>query len=47
MASENTKVQINILTTMRLNFDLLKYLSKDEWRVLTAIEMGLRNHEVM
>jgi len=31
---------------MKLDLDILKYMTKDEWRVLTAIEMGLRNHEV-
>ena len=30
---------------MKLDPDLLKYLSKSHFRLLTAIEMGMRNHE--
>lgn len=28
---------------MKLNVDVLRYLSKDDFRVLTAVEMGMRN----
>eukprot|EP00831_Metopus_contortus_P015721 TRINITY_DN16532_c0_g1_i1.p1 TRINITY_DN16532_c0_g1~~TRINITY_DN16532_c0_g1_i1.p1 ORF type:complete len:479 (-),score=73.02 TRINITY_DN16532_c0_g1_i1:71-1507(-) len=28
----------------KMDMDKLNYMSKDEWRVLTAIEMGLKNH---
>lgn len=30
---------------MKLDPDLIKYLTKDHFRVLTAIEMGMKNHE--
>lgn len=30
---------------MKLDPDLIRYLSKDHFRVLVAIEMGMRNHE--
>ncbi|PAA80932.1 hypothetical protein BOX15_Mlig014145g3 [Macrostomum lignano] len=29
----------------RLNVDILRYLSTEEMRVLTAVEMGMKNHE--
>ncbi|XP_022873067.1 serine/threonine-protein kinase rio2-like [Olea europaea var. sylvestris] len=32
---------------MKLDVDVLRYLSKDDFRVLTAVEMGMRNHEVV
>ena len=32
---------------MKLNVQLLRYLSSDDFRVLTATEMGSRNHEVV
>jgi RIO kinase 2 len=32
---------------MRLDITLFRYLGKDEIRVLTAIEMGMRNHEIV
>jgi RIO kinase 2 len=32
---------------MKLNATLLRYLSNDDFRVLTATEMGSRNHEVV
>ncbi|EEF29046.1 serine/threonine-protein kinase rio2 [Ricinus communis] len=32
---------------MKLNVDVLRYLSKDDFRVLTAVEMGMRNHEIV
>jgi hypothetical protein len=28
---------------MKLDVDVLRYLSKDEFRVLTAVEMGMKN----
>ncbi|XVF06837.1 hypothetical protein REPUB_Repub06bG0085400 [Reevesia pubescens] len=32
---------------MKLDVDVLRYLSKDDLRVLTAVEMGMRNHEIV
>ncbi|KAI4652575.1 uncharacterized protein J4E79_008882 [Alternaria viburni] len=32
---------------MKLNVKNIRYLSADDWRVLTATEMGSRNHEIV
>ena len=32
---------------MRFDLTALKYLTKDDFRVLTAIELGMRNHEIV
>ncbi|XP_010257739.1 PREDICTED: serine/threonine-protein kinase rio2 isoform X2 [Nelumbo nucifera] len=32
---------------MKLDVDVLRYLSKDDFRVLTAVEMGMKNHEIV
>ncbi|XP_010524216.1 PREDICTED: serine/threonine-protein kinase rio2-like isoform X2 [Tarenaya hassleriana] len=32
---------------MKLDVNVLRYLSKDDFRVLTAVEMGMRNHELV
>nr|CAD1834641.1 unnamed protein product [Ananas comosus var. bracteatus] len=32
---------------MKLDVDALRYLSKDDFRVLTTVEMGMRNHEIV
>jgi len=32
---------------MRFDLTALKYLNKEDFRVLTAIEMGMRNHEIV
>lgn len=32
---------------MKLDVNVLLYLSKDDFRVLTAVEMGMRNHEIV
>ncbi|CAN1844187.1 Serine/threonine-protein kinase rio2 [Linum perenne] len=32
---------------MKLDVEVLRYLSKDDFRVLTAVEMGQRNHEIV
>lgn len=32
---------------MKLDTHALRYLSNDDWRVLTAVEMGSKNHEVV
>jgi RIO kinase 2 len=32
---------------MKLDAKLLRYLSNDDFRVLTAVEMGSRNHEIV
>lgn len=29
--------------TMKLDVNVLRYLSKDDWRVLTSVEMGEKN----
>ncbi|XP_072038733.1 uncharacterized protein [Amphiura filiformis] len=31
----------------KLNVSMLRYLSKEDFRVLTALEMGMKNHEVV
>jgi RIO kinase 2 len=31
---------------VKLDAELLRYMSKEEFRVLTAVEMGMKNHEV-
>ncbi|XP_075224673.1 RIO kinase 2 [Lycorma delicatula] len=31
----------------KLNVNMLRYLSKEDFRVLTAIEMGMKNHELV
>ena len=30
---------------MKLNPELIQYLDRNHFRVLTAVEMGMRNHE--
>ncbi|KAJ1605059.1 RIO-like kinase domain-containing protein [Cryptosporidium canis] len=30
---------------MKLDVNNMRFISKDEWRILTAVEMGMRNHE--
>ena len=32
---------------MKLDANVLRYLGRDEFRVLTAVEMGMRNHELV
>ncbi|GLT92831.1 hypothetical protein SLE2022_106460 [Rubroshorea leprosula] len=32
---------------MKLDVDVLRYLSREDFRVLTAVEMGMRNHEIV
>ncbi|WVZ21430.1 hypothetical protein V8G54_008752 [Vigna mungo] len=32
---------------MKLDVDVLRYLSKDDFRVLTSVELGMRNHEIV
>lgn len=32
---------------MRLDVNVLRYMSKEEFRVLTAIELGMKNHELV
>ncbi|KAL3621580.1 hypothetical protein CASFOL_036492 [Castilleja foliolosa] len=32
---------------MKLDVNALRYLSRDDFRVLTAVEMGMRNHELV
>ncbi|OIT27944.1 hypothetical protein A4A49_34328 [Nicotiana attenuata] len=32
---------------MKLDVNVLRYLSKDDFRVLTAVEIGMRNHEIV
>jgi len=32
---------------MKLDVSCMRYLSRDDYRVLTAVEMGMRNHELV
>ena len=32
---------------MKLDANMLRYLSKEDFRVLTAVEMGQKNHEIV
>jgi RIO kinase 2 len=32
---------------MKLDVNVLRYLTKDDFRVLTAVELGMRNHEIV
>ena len=32
---------------MKLDVTYLRYMTRDDFRVLTAIEMGMRNHEIV
>lgn len=32
---------------MKLDINALRYISQEEWRVLTAVELGQRNHEIV
>ena len=32
---------------MRLDVSCMRYMSKDDFRCLTAVEMGMRNHELV
>lgn len=32
---------------MKLDVTYLKYLDRDDFRVLTAVEMGMKNHELV
>ena len=32
---------------MRLDLSALRYMTNEDFRVLTAIEMGMRNHEIV
>jgi len=32
---------------MKLDVSVLRYLSRDDFRVLTAVEMGMKNHEIV
>ena len=34
-------------TMGKLNVTMLRYLSKEDFRVLTAVEMGMKNHEIV
>ena len=31
----------------KLNVTMLRYLTKEDFRVLTAVEMGMKNHELV
>ena len=42
MINYNQKEILN----MRFVLSILKYLNKDDFRILTAIELGMRNHEI-
>ncbi|CAJ0938766.1 unnamed protein product [Ranitomeya imitator] len=36
-----------VVSMGKLNVVLLRYLSRDDFRVLTAVEMGMKNHEIV
>mmetsp|Transcript_20171 Transcript_20171/g.28912 ORF Transcript_20171/g.28912 Transcript_20171/m.28912 type:complete len:496 (+) Transcript_20171:13-1500(+) len=38
---------VNEKKTMKLDVTCMRYLGKDDYRVLVAIEMGMRNHEMV
>ena len=31
----------------KLNVNMLRYLTKDEFRILVSVEMGMKNHELV
>ena len=35
-----------VSSKMKLDVTALRYLSKEDFRVLTAVEMGMKNHQV-
>lgn len=37
----------SVQNTMKLDVTCMRYLSKDDFRVLTAVEMGMKNHELV
>ena len=32
---------------VKLDANVLRYMTRDEWRVLTAVEMGMKNHDLV
>lgn len=32
---------------VKLDVEVMRYLTKEDFRVLTAVEMGMKNHEVV
>ena len=32
---------------MKFDVNILKYIDKDAWRTLVAVEMGMKNHELV
>jgi RIO kinase 2 len=36
-----------VLCAVKLSPEALRYLSKEDFRVLTAVEMGQKNHEIV
>ncbi len=32
---------------VKLDLEVLRYMTRDEFRVLTAVEMGMKNHEIV
>ena len=39
--------QSQLFTMGKLNVSMLRYLTKEDYRVLTAVEMGMKNHELV
>ena len=39
--------QSQLSTMGKLNVSMLRYLTKEDYRVLTAVEMGMKNHELV
>ena len=31
----------------KLNVSVLRYMTREDFRVLTAVEMGMKNHEIV
>jgi RIO kinase 2 len=32
---------------MKLDITVLRYLSREDWRILAAIELGMKNHDLV
>ena len=42
-----TYLHITEYSMGKLNVSMLRYLTKEDFRVLTAVEMGMKNHELV
>jgi len=41
------RVKLTISVMGKLDVVMLRFLSKEHFRVLTAVEMGMKNHEIV